>query len=81
MSFVQSTYVVDETDESVEIEMILSNQSSIDVVVQVTSSDMQAIGKHLANVPSLLKRVHALLLELFDDSYLILNVCPKLAQF
>ena len=46
MSFVQSTYVVDESDESVEIEMILSNQSSIDVVVQVTSSDVQAIGKY-----------------------------------
>ena len=46
MSFVQSRYVVDETDESVEIEMILNNQSSIDVVVQVTSSDIQAVGKH-----------------------------------
>ena len=46
MSLVQSTYVVDETDESVEIEMILSNQSSIDVVVQVTSSDIQAVGKY-----------------------------------
>ena len=44
MSFVQSTYVVDETDESVEIEMILNNQSSIDVVVQVTNSDIQAVG-------------------------------------
>ena len=32
--------------ESVVIEMILSNQSSIDVVVQVTSSDVQAIGKY-----------------------------------
>ena len=48
VSFVQSTYLVDESDESVEIEMILSNQSSIDVVVQVTSSDIQAIGKHLS---------------------------------
>ena len=46
VSFVQSTYVVDESDESVEIEMILSNQSSIDVVVQVTSSDIQAISKY-----------------------------------
>ena len=44
VSFVQSTYVVDETDESVEIEMILSNQSSIDVIVQVTSSNVQAVG-------------------------------------
>ena len=44
VSFVQSTYVVDETDESVEIEMILSNHSSTDVAVQVTSSDIQAIG-------------------------------------
>ena len=47
MSFVQSTYLVDETDESVEIEMILSNQSSVDLVVQVTSCDIQATGKHL----------------------------------
>ena len=47
MSFVQSTYLVDEADESVEIEMILSNQSSIDVIVQVTSTDIQATGKHL----------------------------------
>ena len=47
MSFVQSTYLVDETDESVEIEMILSNQSSVDVIVQVTSTDIQATGKHL----------------------------------
>ena len=46
MSFIQSTYIVDETDESVEIKMILSNQSSIDVLVQVTSSDIQAVGKH-----------------------------------
>ena len=46
MSFVQSTYLVDETDKSVEIEMILSNQSSIDVIVQVTSTDIQATGKH-----------------------------------
>ena len=44
VSFVQSTYVIDESDESVEIEMILSNQSSINVVVQVTSLDVQAIG-------------------------------------
>ena len=44
MNFVQSTYLADETDKSVEIEMILSNQSSIDVVVQVTSFDIQAIG-------------------------------------
>ena len=46
MSFVQSTYLVDEADESVEIEMILNNQSSIDVTVQVTSTDIQATGKH-----------------------------------
>ena len=47
VSFVQSMYLADESDESVEIEMILSNQLSVDLVVQVTSSDMQAIGKHL----------------------------------
>ena len=46
MSFVQSTYLVDEADESVEIEMILSNQSSVDVIVQVTSTEIQATGKH-----------------------------------
>ena len=47
VSFVQSTYLADESIESVEIEMILSNQSSVDLVVQVTSSDIQATGKHL----------------------------------
>lgn len=45
MSFVQSTHFVNETDELVQIEMMLSNPSSTNVVVQVTSSDIQATGK------------------------------------
>ena len=46
MSFVQSTHFVNETDELVQIEMMLNNPSSTNVVVQVTSSDIQATGKH-----------------------------------
>ena len=46
MSFVQSTHFVNETDELVQIEMMLSNPSSTNVVVQVTSSNIQATGKH-----------------------------------
>ena len=45
MSFVQSTHFVNETDELVQIEMMLSNPSSTNVVVQVTSSNIQATGK------------------------------------
>ena len=46
MNFVQSTYSVNETDESVEVEMILSDPSSTNLTVQVTSSDIIATGKH-----------------------------------
>lgn len=45
MSFVQSTYLVNETSESVQIDMALSNPSSTNFLVEVTSSDIQATGK------------------------------------
>ena len=45
MSFAQSTYSVNETDELVEIEIILSDPSSTNITVQVASSDINATGK------------------------------------
>ena len=46
MSFVQSSYSVNETDEVVQVEIILSNISSTNIEVQVENTDVTAIGKH-----------------------------------
>ena len=46
VSFTQSTYFVNETENFVQVEMVLSNPSSNNVTVQITSSDMTATGKH-----------------------------------
>ena len=45
VSFAQSSYSVNETDEVVQVEIILSNLSSNNIVVQVGSSDVTAIGE------------------------------------
>ena len=45
VSFAQSSYSVNETDGVVQVEIILSNVSSTNIVVQVESSDITAIGK------------------------------------
>ena len=46
VSFVQSSYSVNETDEVVQFEIILSSISSTNIEVQVESTDVTAIGKH-----------------------------------
>ena len=46
VSFVQSTYSVNETDELVQVGMVLSDPSSTDITVQVASSDLKATSKH-----------------------------------
>ena len=47
MSFVQSTYFVNESKESVEVELTLSDSSSIDVLINITNFDTTANGKYV----------------------------------
>ena len=47
MSFAQSSYSVNETDEVVQVEIMLSDISSTNIEVQIESSDVTAIGKCL----------------------------------
>ena len=42
VNFNQSTYTVNETDQYVQITLVLSNVSSVDVTVQVTNEDITA---------------------------------------
>ena len=42
VSFNQSTYIVNETEGYVQITLVLSNISSVDVTVQVTNEDITA---------------------------------------
>ena len=45
VSFNQSNYIVNETDGYVQITLVLSNVSSVDVTVQVTNEDITARGE------------------------------------
>ena len=53
MSFAQSSYSVNETDGVAQVEIILSNVSSTNIVVQIESSDVTAIGKQKVDASSL----------------------------
>jgi len=46
VSFAQSTYFVNETDNFVQVEMVLSNPSSTNVTVQIISSDVTGTGEY-----------------------------------
>ena len=48
VSFAQSSYSVNETDEVVQVEIMLSDISSTNIEVQIESSDVTAIGEHLS---------------------------------
>ena len=46
VTFNQTTYSVDEDDGPAQPELVLSNPSSTDITVQVTSSDGSATGEY-----------------------------------
>ena len=47
INFEQQTYNVNETDEIVEFALVLSNPSSTNISVQISSTDGSATGKQL----------------------------------
>ena len=45
VSFEQQTYNVNESNEKVQVVLVLSNPSSTDIIIVVTNTDGSAIGK------------------------------------
>ena len=51
VSFSQSTYSVEEDSGSVEIQLLLSEVTSVDVIIEVLSMDDSTNGKFQLNLP------------------------------
>ena len=45
VSFEQQTYNVNESNEKVQVVLVLSNPSSTDIIIEVVNTDGSAIGK------------------------------------
>lgn len=56
VSFDQSTYTVHENDEYVQLVLVLSDVSSVDVIVQVTNKDITASELHVYALYTILIR-------------------------